>query len=153
MHLAPAVDLSIVRARCHLVCILAMLVCSGVVLIVFVLTQSLPEWQVLFVSCTSFATAFVALAAWYVSPSGHLRWDGGHWQWSGWGEPGACRLTLHMSWRSGLLVSLRSEGGRLIWLWLDAPPDSSSWNALRRAVICSRNNADLHAHSHQGEGT
>jgi hypothetical protein len=59
-----------------------------------------------------------------------------------------------MDYQSGLLVTLKSDGQRTVWLWLDASSDTVNWNSLRRAVFsCVHNSSadDIQSNQRPGE--
>lgn len=86
-------------------------------------------------------TFMAAVWSWRHSPHGNLCWDRQTWSWlSGGADPVSGSLAVHLDFQFFLLLSLRSDRGTRIWLWLQRNSDASAWNALRRAVF-SRGNA------------
>lgn len=69
-------------------------------------------------------------------------WDGHVWRWRGMSQWAMDRvqgaLQHHLDWQTGLLLSLRSESGKRIWLWAERGDDSQQWEVLRRAVFAPR---------------
>jgi hypothetical protein len=95
-----------------------------------------PGWQ------SGLVVASFALAwglAWLTTQkkaTGALRWDGRHWQWSGFADS-ACSLNRHLDFQNLMLASLHRPAGRPVWLWLQRSHDPQNWSALRRAVVYS----------------
>ena len=138
MHRAPAVSLSTVRSRWHLRFIVALFVSEVATLVAHSLAQPQSEVQAIVVAGAMLFFPLVALMGWYQSVPGHLRWNGQHWRWSGFGDQAVCALALRLDWQRGLLVLLRCKGQRSVWLWLDACEDTYQWNAFRRALVSSQ---------------
>ena len=118
--------------------IVALFVSDVATLVAYSLAQPQSEVQVIVVACAVLFFSLVALMGWYQSVPGNLQWNGQHWHWSGFGDQAVCVLALRLDWQRGLLVSLRCEGQRSVWLWLDACEDIYHWNAFRRAIVSSQ---------------
>ena len=88
----------------------------------------------------------LALRMLHHTPQGVLRWDGVHWGFevarpvtTGMVSDEASHqvageLAVHADVQFFLLLSLRSPGNGVCWLWLDRPHETTRWLALRRAV-------------------
>jgi hypothetical protein len=77
----------------------------------------------------------VSVHGWRRSPQGHLRWTGQVWTWSS-GPSLVCReVVVHLDLQFVLLLSLRTEAGRRLWLWPERRADLARWRDLRRAIF------------------
>ena len=79
----------------------------------------------------------VAAFAWHgaVHPvSGSLVWDGREWHWAASGDAVAVAVRPHLDGQSWVLLALRPQGQRTLWLWLSRDADGLHWDALRRAL-------------------
>lgn len=73
---------------------------------------------------------------WQQSPTGCLQWDGQHWYWSGLEDSYRCHLNVLLDFQSVLLVCVRGDTNRPVWLWLEQhEPVGMQWRALRRALV------------------
>lgn len=82
---------------------------------------------------------------WQQSPTGCLQWDGQHWHWSGLEDSGQCRLNVLLDFQSVLLVRVRGDTDRPVWLWLEQPELAGmQWRALRRALVGRQRSSGAH---------
>lgn len=98
------------------------------------LQQAEPGWRQGLFLLLYLMTAGLALRQWYRAPCGLLQWDGRAWHWSAW-PAAAGPLQVRLDGQSWLLVSLRDNAGRTLWLWLERRTDAAAWSALRRAAF------------------
>jgi hypothetical protein len=76
-----------------------------------------------------------AWRGWHSSPVGCLQW-GEYWQWSPWGTARVSRVNVVFDFQKLVLVCIRCDAHRPIWLWLEAPSvGDSGWVQLRRALV------------------
>ena len=97
---------------------------------------------------------YIALAAWGTcgllvlqalrrgSADGHLHWDGIAWHHETAGRSIAGRLAVHVDLQFFMLLSLRTDAGKVSWFWLDRPAVRASWDALRRAIWSPQGRSD-----------
>jgi len=104
----------------------------------FVQGQSQFDLRSLVLLGVMLAASVVALMGWLKSPSGCLQWDGQHWHWSGFEKFQACNVSLQMDFQNVVLVAIRGNAQRPIWLWLEAMPGDLTWKPLRRAIVSSQ---------------
>lgn len=137
MHRAPAVSFSVGRSRWHLGCIVASSVLALAVSLGFVWNQSTLDWRSFVVLGLTLASSAAALHAWWRSPVGLLRWEGCNWHWSEFTGAQECHLSLLLDFQRAMLVVLRRDGQRDVWLWLQSRHDTATqWLPLRRSIIC-----------------
>lgn len=85
-----------------------------------------------------FLSSFVfAMTVWRHSVTGHLQWDGQAWCWVEQEVALHVALTLHFDAQSLMIITLRTDANRVIWIWPERTFDASRWIALRRAVHSS----------------
>ena len=109
----------------------------------FSLSNWTLSWQMGLVGVSFVITLVGAWQTMQSSTHGALRWDGQHWQWSGYAE-GVCQLKRHLDFQKLMLVSLHRPADRPVWLWLQRSHDPYHWLALRRAVVHSTSSAQAH---------
>lgn len=75
------------------------------------------------------------------APQGLLHWDGRQWRWQARdGEQvGVVRLRLDL--QRWLLLEFRPQAGAGKWLWPQRDAEPQRWDALRRALVCTRGDA------------
>ena len=155
MHQAPAVGFSVGKSRWHLRVIIALWSLGFVVLLIFIRNQALLGAQAVVAVCWVLA-GIISLKNWQNAPSGRLQWDGQQWHWSGWVDAHAARLDLLFDFQRVMLVGLKTNAQRRIWLWLESTSDHCQWIALRRAVVGSQGLPDgetaVDVSSQSGEG-
>lgn len=129
---------------------LAALWLSGAVVSLFLLltrpVHALYPWfagfSVLFGACA-------AVWGWRQTKTGSLRWDGDDW----WVEIHSAEvakppqlvtgLMIQLDFQFFLLLSVKSEAGDFLWLWLDSWSQKREWQNLRRAVFSPRPAAEV----------
>lgn len=135
MHSAPALTYPVGRSRFHgwllgLTCIFG----GGAGL--FWNYQVDPSaWRQGLYAATLLGLAWVAVQAWRHSSCGSLNWDGQAWSWTD--DTTALRgwVTVHLDLQFCLLLCLRTEQGRRLWIWPERGRDAARWSALRRAAF------------------
>jgi hypothetical protein len=139
MHRPPAVSYSVVRSRWHGRILLALWGLGAVLAQLALWWYAYSALASAILECACIGAGVCALWAWRAAPTGLLRWDGEHWQWSGLaGEP-VRRLTVHFDFQALVLVSVQGPGSERVWLWLErASVSRTQWLALRRALVASR---------------
>jgi len=91
---------------------------------------------------------FLSWRGWQQSSTGCLQWDGQHWHWSGLEDSGQCRLNVLLDFQSVLLVCVRGNTNRPVWLWLEQhEPVSVQWRALRRALVGRHRSSGAHGNA------
>ena len=133
MHHAPAVSVSVVRSAVHGRWLAVTLALGLVVGALWWHHSDEPGWRHGLFVTLYLATAGLAFRQWHRPPHGRLHWDGRAWHWSAW-PASAGALQVRLDGQSWLLVSLRDDAGRTLWLWLERRTDAAAWPALRRAV-------------------
>ncbi len=128
----PSVSFPVGRSKWHIGTIAvaglpALLGCT------LLLTQIPTDRAALALLCLSVLLGF-AIFEWLRTEQGMLRWDGQHWLWTGFGDVSVDQLVPLFDLQSVLLVRVRSDKGKVVWLWLEAKPDALHWRAIRRAV-------------------
>ena len=135
MHSAPAVSYPVGRSRFQgwLVLVLGVGACmTGVLWLRQVDAVGWRQWLfagVLLGACGA------AAVAWRRCAQGILRWDGQAWHWTGADASVPVLLTVHLDGQSVLLLGVRPDTGKRLWLWPERRLDAAHWNALRRAVF------------------
>lgn len=137
MHRPPAVHFMVHRSRWQ-GRVLFSLWLSGVgAMVTFFQYQAISIFPALVWAVALVCSAGLAVQTWRAAPSGLLQWNGNTWHWSGFGGDVPCAVVLHMDFQQWLIVSLQQEGGRKVWLWLEATPEDLGWQPLRRALVDS----------------
>ncbi|MHB8948911.1 MAG: hypothetical protein ACYC4S_07600 [Rhodoferax sp.] len=135
MHSAPAVSYPVGRSRLHAWLILGVGLGASLTGAWWLRQIDAAGWrQWLFVGILLVACA-IAAAAWRDSSRGTLRWDGQAWHWNGVVAFAPAVLTVHLDGQFFLLLRLRSDTGKRLWLWPERRLDVTRWSALRRAVF------------------
>jgi hypothetical protein len=134
MHHAPAVSFTVTRSALHGRWLAATLALGLGVGALWLYHTVVPGWRQGLFLLLYLLTAGQALWQWYLAPCGRLHWDGGAWHWSAW-PASAGPLQVRLDGQSWLLVSLRGDAGRTLWLWLERRTDVAAWSALRRAAF------------------
>ena len=135
MHSAPAVSYPVGRSRLHgwLVLGLGLGAClTGVLWLRQIDAVGWRQW--LFAAVLLGASGTTAMA-WRRSAQGILRWDGQTWHWTGAVALTQAVLRVHLDGQFFLLLSLRSDTGKRLWLWPERRLDVTRWSALRQAVF------------------
>ena len=142
MHEAPALAFQVGRSRAHgflLILLAGLGLLAGVS---WLYPLDAVGWRQALFGITFLILLVIAVRQWLHWPSGELMWDGHVWRWRGMSQWAMDRvqgaLQHHLDWQTGLLLSLRSESGKRIWLWAERGDDSQQWEVLRRAVFAPR---------------
>jgi hypothetical protein len=133
MHAPPAVSFSVGRSTVHGCCLAAALLLALVVGALWLDQGADPGWRQVLYLLLLLVTSGLAVRQWRRAPIGQLQWDGRAWHWSTWPDA-ACSITVRLDGQTWLLVSLRSEAGSTLWLWLERQTEVTNWPALRRAA-------------------
>ncbi|HEX7891575.1 MAG TPA: hypothetical protein VF522_19650 [Ramlibacter sp.] len=151
MHAAPSVSYPVGRSA-FAGCVILLLALLGLLgALAWTLQAQALAWRQALAFAAVAACSGIALASWWRSPQGVLRWDGAEWQWQQGSQawPGEVELALDL--QSRLLLHWRAAAGRTLWLWMEATSDVSHWEALRRAVY-SRASAPIPTFPRRGKG-
>lgn len=135
MHSAPAVSYPVGRSRFQglLVGLIGMM--GAVLGLLWRQQADLASWRQVLFFMTLLGACVLAFEAWRRSPLGTLRWDGQAWSWAC-GEPPVCgRVSVHLDLQFCMVLRLRTDSGRQIWLWPERRTALERWNPLRRAVF------------------
>lgn len=144
MHRAPAVSYLVARSRWHRRAVIFLWLLGFAMSLAWVHGQSNWAREVL-VFATLFLAGVLSWRGWQQSPTGCLQWDGQHWHWSGLEDPGQCRLNVLLDFQSVLLVCVRGNTNRPVWLWLEqSEPVGAQWRALRRALVARQRSPGGH---------
>lgn len=140
MHGPPSVSHPVGRSR-FAGALMAVLAAAGLAAVSAWAWQSAaPGWRQALAFAAVAACTGIAARAWWVSPRGLLRWDGGGWLWEEGGAASAGRVGQALDLQSRLLVRFHPETGAPRWLWLERDAAPADWDALRRAVYFRANN-------------
>jgi hypothetical protein len=141
----PAVSYTVGRSSGHLV-LVVVLVCAAVaatVLLAQSATPPLTKWVARSILTLS---ALLALAGWWRSGIGVLRWDGQGWLWTGFGDIAVHHNALVLDFQQLILLKLVSEDGAIAWLWLQGANGNRQWLALRRAIVAASHRTPQQSH-------
>ena len=142
MHSAPAVSYPVGRSRFQGWLLLGLGLGASVTGAFWLGQVDTAGWRQGLFAGVLLGTCGAAALAWRRSARGILRWDGQAWHWTGADASTPVRLTVHLDGQFVLLLSLRPDSGKRLWLWPERRVDMVHWNALRRAVF-SRGGARL----------
>ncbi|GAB3769785.1 hypothetical protein GCM10028796_35410 [Ramlibacter monticola] len=138
MHAAPSVNYPVGRSAFALA-LAAGLTALGLLVAAAWTLQPVPAgWRQALAFAAAAGCGAVALAAWWRSPTGTLRWNGVAWGWQegveegGGLRPGHPEIALDLQNR--LLLRWQAEEGGARWFWLERARAPAHWEALRRAV-------------------
>lgn len=134
MHLPPAASYSVKPSRWHLALLCALVLAGWLAVAAYGATQA-GMLRLSLLAAAALAGTCACCIAWHSSPQGLLQWDGSQWLWSGFAGAGVRSLDLVLDLQWLLLVQLRSEHGKTVYLFLDQRPGHADWLALRRAVL------------------
>jgi hypothetical protein len=138
MHRAPAVNFLVSRSRWHLGLVVLTSLFALATAVAFLSTSHELDWRSEALAVTAVVCSAWAFRGWQKSPSGSLRWDGQCWYWSLFADGQACQLALVADLQRVMLVVLRHDTQRTLWLWLEPFPGDVRWLPLRRAVVSSQ---------------
>lgn len=135
MHSAPAVSYPVGRSRLHGWLVLGLGLGASLTGAWWLRQVDAVGWRQWLFFGVLLGACGAAAVAWRHSARGTLRWDGQAWHWNGAVAltPGA--LTVHLDGQFFLLLGLRSDTGKRLWLWPERRLDVTRWSALRRAVF------------------
>lgn len=135
MHGPPAVSFPVGRSRWHAVALASAMIPAVLAWPWFWLAAGI-EFSPAAISAhvlLVLAVGVFAMRAWYRSPEGRLRWDGERWWWS---DVAVQTLRTTLDAQAMVLVALRLEDSRPVWLWLErAQGTPQAWRSLRRALV------------------
>lgn len=141
MHRAPALSFPLGRSR-FLGTLVLLTGLSGLAVGLFWhLALDGSGWRQAVFALTWLSVFVFAFRSWWHTANGKLRWDGQSWHWTDAATTLSGQLGVHLDWQFCLILSLRPESGRRIWLCPERWRDVTHWNALRRAVF-ARQGAD-----------
>ena len=138
MHAAPSVNYPVGRSAFALALAAVLIGLGALAAVAWTLQAAEAGWRQALAFAAVAGCGSAALAAWWRSPAGMLRWDGAGWGWLDGGEeggeprPGHPEIALDLQNR--LLLRWKPEEGRVRWLWLEQAGSPAHWDALRRAV-------------------
>lgn len=135
MHSAPSVSYPVGRSRFH-VALIVVASLGGLLAGLLWRQQAAPgAWMQLLFGVTWLAASGAAWQNWLRSPSGSLAWDGKLWRCSFGNAVVTGHIGLQLDWQRCLLLRLRADQGRDLWLWPERGRDRLAWDALRRAAL------------------
>jgi toxin CptA len=135
MNNAPAVSYPVGRSRFQ-VGLLALAVLGGALAgLLWLLAPGVVGWRQWLMAVSVLCAGVSAFEVWRRTANGVLRWDGHGWCCTPAVEPMCGDLTVHVDLQSQLVLSLRTDRGRRVWLWPERRSDAVHWNALRQAVF------------------
>ncbi len=144
MHYAPAVSFPVGRSRFQ-AGFIALFWLIGVGVQVLWASQLPPsDWRAWLGGGMVLAVGTLAGRAWWKSDRGCIRWDGKSWSFEvaqtglKSATPEAADLSAVLDFQWAMLLVLRVESGRALWVWLDRPVKVADWLALRRAVFARK---------------
>ena len=109
---------------------------GGVLLGVLWCIQADPAgWRQWLFGATLLGTGIAASEAWRRTPRGRLGWDGHVWTFASLGRSEGGVLAVHLDVQFCMLISLRTNTGKRLWLWPQRTTEVAQWNALRRAAF------------------
>ncbi len=135
MHSAPAVSYPVGRSRLHGWLVLGLGLGASLTGAWWLRQIDAVGWRHLLFVGVLLGTCSAAAVAWGRSAQGILRWDGQAWHWTADVALTPGTLTVHLDGQFFLLLSLRSDIGKRLWLWPERRLDVTRWTALRRAVF------------------
>ena len=135
MHSAPAVSYPVGRSRFQGLLVLALGLGASVMGAYWLRQVDAVGWRQWLFAGVLLGVCGAAALAWRRSAQGILRWDGQAWHWTRTEASTPGLLTVHLDGQFVLLLSLRHDSGKRLWLWPERRLDATHWNALRRAVF------------------
>lgn len=149
MHAAPSVSYPVGRSAFALRLIVLLALAGLLAALAWALQAQAAGWRHALAFGAVAACSTIAIASWWRSPPGVLRWDGTEWQWQEGAAAWPGQVELSFDLQSRLLLHWRGEAGGARWLWAEQTSDVSHWDALRRAVY-SRASAPIPAFPPKG---
>ena len=135
MHSAPAVSYPVGRSRFHGWLVLGLSSGAGLTGASWLRQIDAVGWRQWLFLGVLLGACSAAAVAWHRSPRGTLGWDGLCWHWTAAAALSPGLLTAHLDGQFFLLLSLRSDTGKRLWLWPERRLDVTRWSAFRRAVF------------------
>ncbi len=82
----------------------------------------------------------VALAghAWRETEAGELAWGGESWVWATTHHATTGSMAVHLDVQFLMVLTLKDDRGRFVWLWAERAADPAGWRALRRALYADK---------------
>ena len=82
----------------------------------------------------------VALAgnAWRKTETGQLAWGGESWVWTTAHHATTGSMAVHLDVQFLMVLTLKDDRGRFVWLWAERAADPAGWRALRRALYADK---------------
>ena len=82
----------------------------------------------------------VALAghAWRETEAGELAWGGESWVWTTTHHATTGSMAVHLDVQFLMVLTLKDDRGRFVWLWAERAADPAGWRALRRALYADK---------------
>ena len=82
----------------------------------------------------------VALAghAWRETEAGELAWGGESWVWTTAHHATTGSMAVHLDVQSLMVLTLKDDQGRSVWLWAERASNPIDWRALRRAIYAGK---------------
>ena len=89
-----------------------------------------------------FAALAVVLAlachAWRNTETGQLAWGGESWVWATTHHATTGSMAVHLDVQFLMVLTLKDDRGRFVWLWAERAADPAGWRALRRALYADK---------------
>ena len=89
-----------------------------------------------------FAALAVVLAlachAWRNTETGQLAWGGESWVWTTAHHATTGSMAVHLDVQSLMVLTLKDDQGRSVWLWVERASNPIDWRALRRAIYAGK---------------
>lgn len=143
MKCAPACRFFVGHSRVKLYFLAVAWLLGALICVVWWSLSVRGDWRGVLVLVAVFLAFGVASRAANQSTQGQLRWDGKVW----WFEPsppnlattseGQCTPVVHFDFQFFMLLSLRVDGAKEIWLWADRANERKRWHALRCALYAA----------------
>lgn len=80
----------------------------------------------------------LAVHAWRQSDTGLLAWGGESWIWTTGQQSTGGSMSVHLDLQLLMVLTLRDDQGRSVWLWVERSSDPIAWCALRRAIYADK---------------
>ncbi|MBA3057889.1 MAG: hypothetical protein KJ614_04535 [Gammaproteobacteria bacterium] len=135
MHNAPAVNYPVGRSRFQGWLVLGLGLGASVAGALWLRQIDAVGWRQWLFAAVLLVASGTTVLAWLRSARGNLSWDGKNWHWTGAAGSSQGVLTVHLDGQFFLLLSLRLDTGKRLWLWPERRLDVTRWSALRRAVF------------------
>lgn len=80
----------------------------------------------------------LAIQSWKNTHAGLLVWGGETWAWQSDGVTITGSMTVHVDVQSLIVLTLKDDHGRSVWVWAERTSDPAHWIALRRAIYAEK---------------